>query len=85
MRSAHAATLFASQLFAAQLSNAWKQRSYPALWETTLRAFAFVGQLQAETQVGPREPTLHRRNHRRAEDCPPYRRAMLCLVGRFTP
>src|SRR6476620_3128115 len=23
--------------------------------------------------------------HRRAEDCPPYRRAILCLVGRFTP
>ena len=31
--------LFASRLLAAQLSSAWKQRSYPALWETTLRAF----------------------------------------------
>src|SRR6476660_2563756 len=39
MRLAHAAMLFASRPLAAQLSNAWKQRSYPALWETTLRAF----------------------------------------------
>ena len=31
--------LFANRLLAAQLSSAWKQRSYPALWETMLRAF----------------------------------------------
>src|SRR6476660_6984513 len=39
MRLAHAAMLFASRLLAAQLSNAWTQRSYPALWPAMLGAF----------------------------------------------
>ena len=39
MRLARAAMLFASRLLAAQPSNAWKQRSYPALWSAMLGAF----------------------------------------------
>ena len=90
VHSARAAMLFANRLLAAQLSSAWKQRSYPALWETTLRAFLRFcqdgGKLTSRNTAGPGNlDSSSSAIHRRAEDCPPYRRAMLCSVGRFAP